>query len=164
MVFTTTGALPTGITLTAAGILSGTPAAATAGTYAITIAASNGVGGPATQVFRLTVPSALHWLGSPGVGGNLWSVAANWQENIVPSSGDTVLFDTNSAGFSATANGFNPINDIVGLTNLAIAINDASTAGDFQLGGNAVSVAASGIVSNVSIGFGAWQYRSRRRT
>jgi hypothetical protein len=56
---TETGALPAGVTFVDNGsgtaTLSGTPAAGTAGTYAITITATNGVGTPATQSFTLTV-------------------------------------------------------------------------------------------------------------
>src|SRR5439155_1277660 len=56
---TETGALPSGVTFVDNGngtaTLSGTPAAGTAGTYSITIAASNGVGSPASQAFTLTV-------------------------------------------------------------------------------------------------------------
>ncbi len=51
-----TGALPSGVTFTAAtGVLSGTPAAGTAGNYSITFTASNGVTPNATQNFTLTV-------------------------------------------------------------------------------------------------------------
>ena len=53
--FSTTGTLPTGITLTAGGLLSGTPAVGTAGTYAFTVTATNGVNPYATQGFTLTV-------------------------------------------------------------------------------------------------------------
>src|SRR5467141_2636301 len=57
--FSETGALPSGVTLAAAtGLLSGTPAAGTGGTYAITVTASNGVGTNATQSFTLTVNQA----------------------------------------------------------------------------------------------------------
>jgi hypothetical protein len=53
------GALPAGVVLTANGdgtaSLSGTPAAGSAGTYAITIIANNGVGAGAHQSFTLTV-------------------------------------------------------------------------------------------------------------
>ena len=55
----TSGALPSGITLANNGggraTLAGTPGNASAGTYSITIMASNGVGSPATQSFTLTV-------------------------------------------------------------------------------------------------------------
>ena len=51
-----TGALPSGVTFTAStGVLAGTPAAATAGTYPITFTATNGVSPDATQSFTLTV-------------------------------------------------------------------------------------------------------------
>jgi hypothetical protein len=53
--FSATGALPSGVTLTTAGLLSGTPAAGTGGSYPITITASNGVSPAATQSFTLTV-------------------------------------------------------------------------------------------------------------
>ncbi len=56
--FSETGALPAGVTLSAAGVLSGTPAAGTGGTYPITITAANGVGANATQSFTLTVNQA----------------------------------------------------------------------------------------------------------
>ncbi len=50
------GALPTGVTFTSAtGILAGTPAAGTGGSYAITFTAHNGIGADATQSFTLNV-------------------------------------------------------------------------------------------------------------
>jgi hypothetical protein len=50
------GVLPNGVTFNVStGVLSGTPAAGTAGTYNITFTASNGVGSPAIQTFVLTV-------------------------------------------------------------------------------------------------------------
>jgi hypothetical protein len=49
-----TGTLPSGVTFNA-GVLSGTPAAGTGGSYPITITATNGVGSDATQNFTLTV-------------------------------------------------------------------------------------------------------------
>jgi hypothetical protein len=53
--FSFTGSLPSGVTLSATGVLSGTPAAGTGGTYPITITASNGIGPNAQQSFALTV-------------------------------------------------------------------------------------------------------------
>ena len=52
-----TGTLPSGVTFSG-GVLSGTPASGTAGTYPLTFTATNGVGSPATQSFTLTVDSA----------------------------------------------------------------------------------------------------------
>jgi hypothetical protein len=54
--FSKTGALPTGVTLTKAGVLSGKAGAT--GTFPITITAANGVAPKATQDFTLTVVGA----------------------------------------------------------------------------------------------------------
>jgi hypothetical protein len=56
--FSHTGSLPTGITLSPSGLLGVTAAAGTAGTYPITIIASNGVSPNATQSFTITVVKA----------------------------------------------------------------------------------------------------------
>jgi hypothetical protein len=53
--FSTAGPLPAGITLSPAGVLVGTPATGTAGTYPFVITASNGIAPDATQNFTLTV-------------------------------------------------------------------------------------------------------------
>ena len=56
------GSLPTGVTFAdngnGTGTLAGTPAAGTAGSYSLTLNASNGVGSPASQTFTLTVDVA----------------------------------------------------------------------------------------------------------
>jgi FG-GAP-like repeat/Putative Ig domain/RTX calcium-binding nonapeptide repeat (4 copies) len=54
----TGGAPPAGVTLSAAGVLAGTPAANAGGTYALTVTATNGVNPPATELFDLYVTSA----------------------------------------------------------------------------------------------------------
>jgi autotransporter-associated beta strand protein len=81
-------------------------------------------------------PLVFHWIGGAGGTGNQWNVAGNWEENQVPTSGSTVILDTTTPGFNATANGFNPVNDVSSLTNLILVVNDASAAGDFNLTGN----------------------------
>ena len=53
--FSETGPLPSGVTMSAAGGLSGTPDPGTAGNYPITITAANGVGSNAAQSFIHTV-------------------------------------------------------------------------------------------------------------
>jgi hypothetical protein len=53
--FTASGALPAGVSLSGDGVLSGTPALGSTGTYPITITAMNGVAPDATQSFTLTV-------------------------------------------------------------------------------------------------------------
>jgi hypothetical protein len=53
--FMESGTLPKGVTLSSAGLLSGTSAAGTGGTYKVTLAANNGIGAPAAQTFTLVV-------------------------------------------------------------------------------------------------------------
>jgi hypothetical protein len=65
------GSLPSGVTFSANGVISGSPAAGTAGTYPLTIGASNGLTPGASQRFVLTVtaPSATNGrLASPVAG------------------------------------------------------------------------------------------------
>jgi hypothetical protein len=82
--FSKTGTLPSGVTLSTAVVLSGTPAAGTGGSYAITITATNGVGTNATQAFTLTVNQA------PAI-----------------TSANTTIFSPNTAGsFTVTASGY----------------------------------------------------------
>lgn len=53
--YTETGALPAGVTLSPSGVLSGTPALSTVGTYPITLTASNGIPPDYSQSFTLTI-------------------------------------------------------------------------------------------------------------
>jgi sugar lactone lactonase YvrE len=53
--FSEVGALPSGVTFSSSGVLSGTSAVGTGGTYAITVTAANGTLPNATQAFTLTV-------------------------------------------------------------------------------------------------------------
>ena len=53
-----TGPLPSGVTLSSGGVLSGTPAAGTIGTYSIVIDADNGISPDGTQDFTLTIDQA----------------------------------------------------------------------------------------------------------
>jgi hypothetical protein len=105
-----TGALPSGVTFNSAtGLLSGTPAAETAGTYPITITASNGVSSNATQSFTLTVnsntsvslPSTAQVLAAIEKVNNYWISNntpgnANWQEATY-FTGDLAAYDATVA-------------------------------------------------------------------
>jgi hypothetical protein len=71
--FSETGQLPTGVSLSAGGLLSGSPDSGTAGVYRITVTATNGVAPDAHQAFTVDVaspppsPSHGYWLvGSDG--------------------------------------------------------------------------------------------------
>ncbi len=50
----------------------------------------------------------LHWIGNADATGNLWNLASNWLEDTVPVSGDDLVFDTTTAGFSATPTASTP--------------------------------------------------------
>ncbi|MHB1430861.1 MAG: putative Ig domain-containing protein [Streptosporangiaceae bacterium] len=72
---TETGRLPAGVTMSAAGVFSGTPAAGTAGSYPITVTASNGFGPASTAALtivvniapKITSPAAVTFrAGTPG--------------------------------------------------------------------------------------------------
>jgi hypothetical protein len=54
-IFTESGALPKGVTLSSTGLLSGKPDDDTKGTYKVTLAATNGIGTPAAQTATLVV-------------------------------------------------------------------------------------------------------------
>ena len=83
--FSETGALPAGVSLnTTTGVMSGTPAAGTGGSYVISITASNAAGTSAAQSFTLTVN----------------------QEPVITSA-TAATFTTGAAGsFTVTATGF----------------------------------------------------------
>ncbi|MGH7748088.1 MAG: putative Ig domain-containing protein, partial [Candidatus Dormibacteria bacterium] len=55
--FSAVGTLPSGVTLVG-GVLSGTPAGGTGGSYPLALTATNGIGADATQTFSLTVDEA----------------------------------------------------------------------------------------------------------
>jgi hypothetical protein len=85
--FSETGALPSGVTFNpATGVLMGTPAAGTGGSYPITITASNGIGSSATMNFTLTVDQAAA------------IVSAN---NTILTAGGAGAFTVVSTGFPA---------------------------------------------------------------
>jgi hypothetical protein len=70
--FSATGTLPPGLSLSSAGVLSGTATSGGTGSYpAITVTATNGVAPTATQTFDLTtVTRAQNYLASYGLTGN----------------------------------------------------------------------------------------------
>ncbi len=69
----TAGALPTGLSLSTAGVISGTPTAA--GTFTGTVTASNGIGSAATQDFSITVNQAPAFTNGPPPGTGVFGTA-----------------------------------------------------------------------------------------
>jgi D-hexose-6-phosphate mutarotase len=86
--YSETGALPSGVTLASDGTLSGTPAFGTAGSYPVTITATDANNNPTTQSFTLTVSA------SPPVFTSATSTA--FSENV-------------AGNFAVTANGDTPL-------------------------------------------------------
>ena len=111
--FSETGALPTGVTLSASGLLSGTPAAGTGGTYSIVIDDTNGVSPDGTQAFTLTVVPAVPSVrtgflvvnptasGALRVSGN--SVINETADVIVDSSSPTAIQASGNASVTSAA-------------------------------------------------------------
>ena len=112
--FSNTGnALPSGVTLSASGLLSGTPDAGTGGIYNLTFQVSNGIAPPGMQSFTLTVNQAPAFTSANtttftvGTNGNFNITASGFPSpNITLQSGtvpDNVVF-TPGAG-TATLSG-----------------------------------------------------------
>ncbi len=75
-----TGSLPSGVTFnTATGVLSGTPASGSSGTYPLTITASNINGDVVTQAFTLTVGNSAAMIISNG---GPWSAISTYQDGM----------------------------------------------------------------------------------
>ncbi len=122
MHFTEAGALPEGVTLSSAGVLSGTPTAT--GTFAFTITARNGVLPNATQLFTLTVGQAPVFTSAStstlthGVTGTFHVTATGF-----PVPGKITETGTLSAGLAFTSTG----------GGLGILTGKTSTKGTFTL-------------------------------
>ncbi|HEY2075326.1 MAG TPA: putative Ig domain-containing protein [Streptosporangiaceae bacterium] len=108
-----TGSLPSGVTMSASGVLSGTPAVGSGGLYKITITASNGIAPDFTQQFSLNVYEA------PAI-----------------TSGDSATFEVGTAGsFSLTATGYQaPSFTSAGSLPGGLSISD-QTPGGWQISG-----------------------------
>ena len=92
--FTYTGTLPTGLTLSSAGVLSGTPLAA--GTFNFTVTAtdaSTGTGAPysGSQAYTVAIASPLNTLWTGTISSD-WYTAANWTTGVpTPTTSATIL-------------------------------------------------------------------------
>ena len=124
--FTETGALPSGVTLSTAGVLSGTPAASTYGSYPIVLDVQNGVGGN-TQNFTLTViPNNQIWIGD----GNSTTAAFSatgipFLSTPAPSGGTGVAIDGSGNVWSLNAGS----NSLAEFTSTGTVTNSGYTGG-----------------------------------
>ena len=138
---TETGALPSPVTFKDNGngtaTLSGTPAAGTAGSYPITIKASNGVGTAASQSFTLTVNgsgggSNFAYVAGSVTGVNNWGTISGTTVSVAlhqsPKAGDLLLCAANWQSSTATASMSDPNNGTwkpIGSAKAGIATNAA---------------------------------------
>jgi hypothetical protein len=153
--FGESGALPSGVSFNAAtGTLSGTPAAASSGTYNLTFTATNGVGQQASQSFILTVQSTqsnkLAIVSSPtsGTAGQALSpsvtVAVEDQFGDVVTSDSSTVTLTLSTGLFSTGSATATAQVINGEATFSNLIVDA--AGSYTL------AASDGVLSGVTSG------------
>jgi hypothetical protein len=139
---TETGALPSPVTFKDNGngtaTLGGTPAAGTAGSYPITIKASNGVGTAASQSFTLTVNggggsgSGFTYVTGSVTGVNNWGTVSGTTVSValhqIPKAGDLLLCAANWQSGTATASMSDPNNGTwkpIGAAKPGVATNAA---------------------------------------
>jgi hypothetical protein len=133
------GTLPSGVTFNAAsGVLSGTPAAGTGGSYPLTFTASNGVGTEATQNFTLTVNQPLTFTSANsatftvGTSGSFTVTTSGFPRPTITAGGASLPFNltfVDNANGTATLSGM-PAAAAGGVYNLTFtASNGAAAAG-----------------------------------
>jgi len=119
--FSETGQLPTGVSLSSDGLLSGTPGSGTAGVYPITVTATNGVAPDTLQAFTIDIASP-----PPPATHGYWLVGS-----------DGGIFSFGSAGFHGSMGGITlqrPVVGIVPTANRGGYWLDASDGGVFSFG------------------------------
>jgi CSLREA domain-containing protein len=121
-------ALPTGLALSGMGndvTLSGTPAAGTAGTYAVCLTASNGVGTAATQAFTLTVSQAKQSI-TPSVAPVSAAIGgASYRPSATASSGLPVAISLDASSTGCSFSG-----GVVSFTGIGTCVIDFNQAGN----------------------------------
>jgi hypothetical protein len=93
--------LPSGITLSSSGLLSGTPGADAVGTYTVCINATDGTGATGTQEFTLTIDTETLVISSPAVSG---------AESSTPNLGPMTVRRQAGSGGSITTGGALTVN------------------------------------------------------
>ncbi len=176
--FTKTGTLPSGVTLASTGKLSGTPKAATGGTYKITVKASNGVGTDATQKFTLTVdgiptitsisPDAAPVAGKTVVtivGTGFTKTTTTVTFGGVPGTKVTVFTTTLTVTVPAHASGTVEVTvTALGGTSAPLTFNydpvptvtSITPAAGSTAGGTAVTITGTGFTATTTVKFGNW--------
>jgi hypothetical protein len=95
----TAGALPAGLTLTSAGVLSGMPTASGSFTFTVTATDASAAPGPfsGSRSYSLTIaaPTTVTWNGSVSTD---WFTAANWTPNTVPTASTSATIPSAPSG------------------------------------------------------------------
>lgn len=137
--FSASGALPSGITFSSGGVLSGTPANGTAGTYPLVITATNGVAPDAVQNFTLTVTAT-----APAI------TSANSTTFTVGTAGSFAVTTTGSPTITRSVSGALPTGvTFTPATGLLAGTPAAGTAGTYPL----TFTAANGQLPNATQSF-----------
>ncbi len=135
--FSETGGLPSNVTLSSTGSLSGTPAAGTSGSYPITITAANGIGSGATQSFTLTVVAGSQ---APSI------TSANNTTFTVGTNGSFQVVATGSPSPTFTQTGGLPSNVTLSSTGLLSGVPAAGTGGTYVI----TITASNGVLPNAT--------------
>jgi uncharacterized repeat protein (TIGR03803 family) len=119
---TTTGTLPTGLSLSSTGVLSGKPTAT--GSFAFTITATDAVGVSVSQSYTISinVSASVSWTGSAGTFN--WGDAHNWSMSAVPDPTSNVTISAAVSG-SITITGTQFINSLTD-TSAALVLGSGS--------------------------------------
>ena len=96
--FIASGALPSGVALSTAGLLSGTPGSGTAGSYPVFITANNGSPSTGTQNFTLVVAKRSQNIAFNTIGGQPFSASPFTVPGAVASSGLPLTFSSGTRG------------------------------------------------------------------
>src|SRR5579862_5942054 len=135
--FSETGALPNNVTLSPTGLLSGTPAAGTSGTYPITITATNGIGSGATQSFTLNVVAGSQ---APAI------TSANNTTFTAGTNGSFQVVATGSPSPTFSEAGALPSNVTLSSTGLLSGVPAAGTGGTYTI----TITASNGVLPNAT--------------
>jgi autotransporter-associated beta strand protein len=92
-------------------------------------------------------PATLHWSGATSA---LWNVSTNWQENALPTSGDTLVFDATATGHTTAQNNNTTAGNAYTLQYSGGMAYSVTTSNAIAISGSAISDSATAAVSLVT--------------
>jgi hypothetical protein len=130
----TISTLPSGVTFTAAtGVLAGTPAAGTGGTYTLCLNASN-VAGSATQTFTLKVPSTVTYASAGTYTLTVTAHTTSISFTIVGGGGGSSNSTSGGGGNGGSLKGTITLPDSVNATTFTVVVGGGGGAGGGSVG------------------------------